>query len=99
MRKSACTIWECLETGATQDDLINLFDTITDSQKVELQDFLTELQQCNLLDTAPTMRLQESKVQQAFESILFEKYDDMKELILLDPIHEVDARGWPHQKQ
>lgn len=24
-----------------------------------------------------------------------EKYDDMEELLLLDPIHEVDAAGWP----
>lgn len=24
-----------------------------------------------------------------------EKYDDMEELLLLDPIHEVDEAGWP----
>jgi hypothetical protein len=24
-----------------------------------------------------------------------EKYDDLEELLLLDPIHEVDASGWP----
>ena len=26
------------------------------------------------------------------------KYSDMKELLLLDPIHEVDAAGWPASK-
>jgi|1186.fasta_scaffold25275_1 hypothetical protein len=26
----------------------------------------------------------------------FETYADMKDLILLDPVHEVDERGWPH---
>jgi hypothetical protein len=25
-----------------------------------------------------------------------EKYTDMADLLLLDPIHEVDAQGWPH---
>lgn len=25
-----------------------------------------------------------------------EKFTDMAELLLLDPIHEVDAEGWPH---
>ena len=24
------------------------------------------------------------------------KFDDMQELLLLDPIHDVDAAGWPH---
>ena len=26
----------------------------------------------------------------------FELYSDMQDLILLDPVHEVDERGWPH---
>ena len=26
---------------------------------------------------------------------MLEKYDDMEELLLLDPIHEVDESGWP----
>ena len=27
-----------------------------------------------------------------------EKFTDMQDLILLDPVHEVDSRGWPHVK-
>jgi hypothetical protein len=27
-----------------------------------------------------------------------QKFTDMQELLLLDPIHEVDDRGWPHRK-
>jgi len=26
----------------------------------------------------------------------FVKFTDMQDIILLDPVHEVDARGWPH---
>ena len=26
------------------------------------------------------------------------KFDDMKELLLLDPIHDVDEAGWPHTR-
>jgi Coenzyme PQQ synthesis protein D (PqqD) len=33
-----------------------------------------------------------------FEPPLLEKYTDMQDLVLLDPVHEVDATGWPHQK-
>ena len=30
-----------------------------------------------------------------YHSPLFEQYDDMKNLLMLDPIHEVDEQGWP----
>lgn len=26
-----------------------------------------------------------------------EKYDDLKDLLLLDPVHEVTEEGWPHR--
>jgi hypothetical protein len=29
----------------------------------------------------------------------YTKYDDMKDLLLLDPIHEVDVTGWPKKKE
>jgi hypothetical protein len=32
----------------------------------------------------------------AFTAPRLEKFTDMQDLILLDPVHEVDARGWPH---
>jgi hypothetical protein len=28
----------------------------------------------------------------------FETYTDMQDLILMDPVHEVDERGWPHTR-
>lgn len=31
----------------------------------------------------------------AYRAPLLEKFDDMEELLLLDPIHEVDEAGWP----
>ncbi len=32
-----------------------------------------------------------------FVSPILQKYTDMADLLLLDPIHEVDEQGWPHQ--
>ena len=32
-----------------------------------------------------------------FETPRFEKYTDMEDYFLLDPIHEVDASGWPNR--
>jgi hypothetical protein len=32
-----------------------------------------------------------------YETPILQKYDDMKNLLFLDPIHEVDEQGWPSQ--
>ena len=32
-----------------------------------------------------------------FQPPAVEKFSDMQDLLLLDPIHEVDEMGWPHQ--
>ena len=34
----------------------------------------------------------------AFETPALQKFTDMQELLLLDPIHEVDEAGWPQKK-
>ena len=31
-----------------------------------------------------------------FEPPQLEKFTDMEDLLLLDPVHDVDGRGWPH---
>lgn len=33
-----------------------------------------------------------------FADLAFEKFDDMSEQLLLDPIHEIDDGGWPQAK-
>lgn len=33
---------------------------------------------------------------QAYASPVLEKFSDMEDLLLLDPVHDVDAQGWPH---
>lgn len=33
-----------------------------------------------------------------FTELAIEKFDDMSEQLLLDPIHEIDERGWPQSK-
>jgi hypothetical protein len=39
-----------------------------------------------------------SQIRQKFEAPVLQKYTDMQDLLLLDPIHEVDELGWPRAK-
>ena len=40
----------------------------------------------------------ESTEKPAFEPPELNKYSDMQDLLLLDPIHDVDEQGWPHPR-
>lgn len=34
----------------------------------------------------------------SFTAPVFEKFDDMADQLLLDPIHEIDEQGWPQKR-
>ncbi len=53
-------------------------------------------------DPAPTSETPDGSpgelaLRPAFQPPAIEKFSDMQDLLLLDPIHEVDEMGWPHQ--
>jgi hypothetical protein len=39
------------------------------------------------------------KLEAVFSTPSLQKYTDMEEMLLLDPIHEVDERGWPSARK
>lgn len=45
----------------------------------------------------PVSREDEQGTLAPFETPRFEKHSDMREFLLVDPIHQVDDRGWPHK--
>jgi hypothetical protein len=40
-----------------------------------------------------------SNLDGTFVSPILSKYTDMQDILLLDPIHDVDIKGWPEPKQ
>jgi hypothetical protein len=53
---------------------------------------------------SPAARVQSSLIETAanrapFAPPLIENYEDMQDLLMLDPIHEVDTAGWPVVKK
>lgn len=67
-----------------------------------LESFIFELQQENLI--APGQgedKVKPPSFQEAdrlpYQPPALNKFTDMQDLLLLDPIHEVDESGWPHK--
>jgi hypothetical protein len=98
LRGSAVIAWSRLQSGCSAGDLATSF-TGADPE-------LVEREMLELLDRLAAERLVVSVDASGpaaaaagdpapYETPQLEKYDDMQDYFLLDPIHEVGATGWP----
>jgi len=101
-------IWGLLENGASASEVQNLIlqsyqGNATDVDR-GVQDLLAELQQENLIvpvdgaetfDPDQVITSSNGHEKPSFNPPVLHKYSDMQELLLLDPIHDVDEAGWP----
>lgn len=99
LRGSGPLIWQLLLAGYTQISLQSLF-----SEKYgpipSLSPFIDRLLEENLLVLAEGSSAPLPSVFWPAEFVppTLERFDEMKNLLMLDPIHEVDEQGWPHRK-
>jgi hypothetical protein len=104
-------IWGLIATGASVAEIVEDVSIRYDGDRPELENsvlnFLEVLQQENLLKcdvsagTAPEPLVIDGRCVPAPDKLPFEtptlhKFTDMQDLLLLDPIHEVDDTGWPN---
>ncbi|MEW6303747.1 MAG: PqqD family protein [Verrucomicrobiota bacterium] len=108
---SAARIWDWLQAG---DDTTQIAARLGHEYAVESSiahteatRFLQELQSENLIVFAngrqdavatPASGKPANGSARAFQPPRLQKFTDMQELLLLDPIHEVDEAGWPRMK-
>ena len=107
-------VWAHIESGATVGEVVEKILGRYEARPAEVSrdvgSFLATLEQEELIvrnsDTVPKPDGQRVKIgidgnggKIAFTPPLIARYDDMQELLLLDPIHEVDDTGWPNRKQ
>jgi len=111
LRGSAADVWELIgqTPGATRESLVAALaskHTIALTEvDASVSGFVDRLLQEGLLVTSvhasPTPVLVHSGANgasgQAFDPPVLEKYTDMQDLVLLDPVHEVDQTGWPRR--
>ena len=100
-------IWSWIEAGAAHTEIIQFLAQRYDAPLPEIEravdELLDRLQREGLVTVAqaeaPEHETDTTTPGQhlPFEPPKLDKYDDMQDLILLDPVHEVQQeRGWPH---
>ncbi len=108
----AAEIWFYIPEGITEQAIIDRLATKYNVPGEEIASsvrrFISELKAEDLILLSPS-HSSESKSKsdfippcnekKIFEEPVFEKYTDLEELLLLDPVHEVDEEyGWPRIK-
>jgi coenzyme PQQ synthesis protein D (PqqD) len=103
---SGPAVWELLIGGGTEaeicDALASRFDAGEDAIRGEVAALLEKLVESRLVvsteevtGSPPVANGGKAAEKDQFEAPRFERYTDMKDYFLLDPIHEVDPAGWP----
>jgi hypothetical protein len=101
---SGAAVWELLCRGAGEAEIGAVLAGRFDAEEAEIgaavSALLEQLRENGLIvgeaDTAGgPPAIDGSKEKEPFEPPRLERYTDMKDYFLLDPIHEVDTAGWP----
>jgi hypothetical protein len=108
MKGSASFIWTLLKQSYSQSQvvaaLVNEYNIDNELAETTATKFLDTLQKEQLVlelnDQVSEPQLIAVNQKKPFESPVLEIYNDLQELLLLDPIHEVDeVQGWPNAKK
>ncbi|HEX4521318.1 MAG TPA: PqqD family protein [Gaiellaceae bacterium] len=100
-------VWAAVEAGLELDQTIELMAGRYDADRTRIAEavtrFVDELAEQKLIApaeqaaAAPAVAPMPSNGTAAFEDPVLNRYTDMQELLMLDPIHEVDEQGWPNR--
>ena len=109
LNASGGDLWQELVRNASRtailQSLCRRYSLSADQAKVDIEDFLARLSQENLIAARPAASPANELPSQIagdappYEKPALLKYEDMQDLLLLDPIHDVDEAGWPLTKQ
>lgn len=113
--KVGADVWCLIEMNHNLGEITNEVSRYYDCRLKEIEDAISHLiselmnEELIILNPDKTAKIDISNHPQfqkriaddrnSFEKPILQKYTDMQELLLLDPIHEVDEIGWPNVKK
>ena len=100
----AADCWVLSAAGGDVDELVvaitERYEVGESQARADITSFLEHLLTEGLVVTgdgelAPAVPLSPPTAKKPYVAPAVQKYDDLEDLLLLDPIHEVDESGWP----
>jgi hypothetical protein len=104
---SAAIIWQSLNGAPLQDvvaSVARFYDAASGEIEKQTTDFIGQLVQENLIVAVEEWPFEITtpetpSAKTSFKSPFLEKYTEMSDLLLVDPIHDVDEQGWPRTQE
>jgi hypothetical protein len=103
--ESAMQVWTVLAQGATRAQLVDALAAQYDTPSAELADALNPFVDELLREEIIVAEAGEAtpitpgpKVAKPFAAPALSRFTNMSDLLLLDPIHDVDEQGWPSKR-
>jgi len=107
MTKAAVEIWSLLRQGVSAETMLRYLTARYDAEPAVIAEaterFLARLRAQELIVETETEEAASGteypqNARRPWEPPELSVYEDMQDLLLLDPIHEVDETGWPARK-
>lgn len=102
-------VWNLVESGASGEEIVasisQRYEGDTEAIQAAVIQLLDEFEREELMTASNSVQVQPLTVPEpsgtkpAFGTPALSRFTDMQDLLLLDPIHEVDAAGWPNAKE
>lgn len=106
LRQSAVNIWKGIKNRQSMAMIVENLQTQYEANEEEVENavlqmidtFLKEnlIRSNNEVVDKNDIITEKVTARIPFEPPIFEKFTDMNDLLLLDPVHDVDEKGWPH---
>ncbi len=107
MDKVGAVIWNYIDKGISQRRITELIKNQYLGENPEIENSITELfaelQKEELIILSDSVNIPDKDLsldsleteKKHFEKPVLQKFTDMQDLLLLDPIHDIDEMGWP----
>jgi hypothetical protein len=107
LNKAAARVWSLLDQGYALNSIASAAEKFYPGEgeniNADLKVFVKRLIDEQLVREVEGHNVDEINTNgfevSSYERPDFQKFSDMQEMLLLDPIHEVSDEGWPHQKK
>ncbi|MEK7254641.1 MAG: hypothetical protein AAB316_07855 [Bacteroidota bacterium] len=107
LKGTAAAAWRAIVSSPSDDPLaaLSLQFTLNEASLTELRQLLRQFSDDELvalpehvLNNITPTALATQPGKPAFSTPVYEKFTNMQDILLLDPIHDVSELGWPYRK-
>src|SRR5262245_52968644 len=96
----ASSLWQGMSAGNSLDSLRSLAGVESPEQQAQFDGFFEKLLGGQLIEPWPSAELPAEipaiSAAGGWEALAYEEFADLEQLLLADPLHDVDDMGWPH---